>query len=66
MCFLVTLIHEKALSFTGDQSGRKDGGGKTGNERTESNTASVDISSNIQKKKRLNNSYKYHKSYYSY
>lgn len=56
MCFLVTLTQEKALSFTGDQSGRKDGGGKTGNERIESNTANVDISSNREKKKRLNNS----------
>lgn len=37
---------EKSLLFTGDWSRRKDGGGRMGNNRTESNTANVDISPN--------------------
>lgn len=42
------------LVFTGDWSGRKDGGGRTGNTRTESNIANIDTSSNsTERKKRI-------------
>lgn len=52
-CFRVTLTHEKALLFPRDWSRRKDGGGRMGSKRTESNTANIDVSSSSTKTEQL-------------
>lgn len=46
MWFIIIDPRESFLLFTEHWSGRKDGGGRTGKKRTESNAANVGISSN--------------------